>query len=97
MFALFTALTLLLLGGAQADYRLQWRHAPAGDSKKFVAMCDAPGEDVNIPGSFFSLVQDRSGCYIDYRGSAAMDKLAPIYRGGFYHYTALCMDSGEGE
>lgn len=96
MFALVTVLALLFLGAAKADYRLKWRHAPAGDSKRFIAGCDAQGQ--SGVGAPYSLVTNYHGCYKDFRGGQTVtDKLGPIYWGGFYHYLARCMDAGEGE
>ncbi|EKD05506.1 carbohydrate-binding module family 13 protein/putative endo-1,3-beta-glucanase [Trichosporon asahii var. asahii CBS 8904] len=94
MFALLTVLALLFLGAAKADYRLKWRHAPAGDSKRFIAGCDAQGQ--SGVGAPYSLVTNYHGCYKDFRGGQTVtDKLGPIYWGGFYHYLARCMDAGE--
>ncbi|EJT47356.1 carbohydrate-binding module family 13 protein/putative endo-1,3-beta-glucanase [Trichosporon asahii var. asahii CBS 2479] len=94
MFALVTVLALLFLGAAKADYRLKWRHAPAGDSKRFIAGCDAQGQ--SGVGAPYSLVTNYHGCYKDFRGGQTVtDKLGPIYWGGFYHYLARCMDAGE--
>lgn len=96
MLVLLTTVILSFVGGANADYRLQWRHALAGDSPKFVSGCSPEGS--SAAGAPYVLKRDLDSCDDRYRGGEVVtDKLGPIFWGGFYHYKAMCMDAGEGE
>lgn len=95
--SLATALTTLaLLASPAAAGRIRWRHAGAGDSRRWLVTCNSAPYGPSKIGTPFVLAKDyHKYCSSDW--TAVKDELAQIYTGGMYGTPKTCFDGTSGE